>query len=80
MQSFGRTNIHTNTAPTFRHIPLVLLNAGILNEEMSLEVLFFGLGGPEVTSSSAVEAPDPLYIGPVVVDERIRWTNTLPLI
>lgn len=66
MHSFGKTSIRNNTADTLRCIPLVLLNAGILNEEISL-VLFFGLGGPEVTSFSAVVAPDPLYIGPVVI-------------
>lgn len=50
--------------------PFVLLNAGILKESKSLEVLFFGLSRPLLPSLSVEMGADLLNIGPVSKDKQ----------
>lgn len=76
MHIFGlETSIAKNVAYS---LPLVLLNAGILKDVKSLEVLCFGLSRPVLPSLSDDLATDPFTIGPVLETNNIKrkkWTG-----
>lgn len=58
-------------------LPFVLLNAGILKDAKSLEVLFFGLSRPLLPSLSDEIGAEPFNIGPVAKGKQHHEKNRL---